>query len=138
MSARKTYSRTVNQSDYTHYLKKAADFHQAMGLAYLHNNWNSVGLEAVHCVISANDALLIFFKGIRSVSPNHNDAIRLLKESLSPDLIQRNDNHLARVIDKKNLIEYEIKNFSKKDADEIKLHTERFFNWVLSVLKAKA
>ncbi|HIH96179.1 MAG TPA: HEPN domain-containing protein, partial [Thermoplasmata archaeon] len=122
------------KNNYLNYLKKAQEFFQTMQTACESENWNSVGLEAVHCVISVNDALLVFFGGIKSVSSNHMDAVRLLTEIIDTDEARKNSNHLRRVIAKKNIIEYENRLFTKKEAEGVALHTERFLNWATSML----
>jgi hypothetical protein len=98
------------------------------------SSWNSVGLEAVHCVISANDSLLAFFGGIRSISPNHMDSVRLLTEIIDTEEARKNSNHLRRVIAKKNIIEYENRLSTRREAEELALHAERFLSWALSIL----
>jgi HEPN domain-containing protein len=135
--AEKSKARSAEKSSYINYIKKAQEFSQTMQRAYESGNWNSVGLEAVQSAISANDALLVFFGGIRSASPNHMDAIRLLTEIIDTGEARRNSNHLRRVIAKKNVIEYENRLFTKKEAEEVKLHAERFLSWAASMLPKK-
>jgi hypothetical protein len=48
-----------------HRFNKAQDFYRGMRRALDEGNWNSAGLEAVHCAISATDALLAYADGIR-------------------------------------------------------------------------
>ena len=71
------------KNNHREYIKKAGDFHRAMHAAISADNWNSVGLEAVHCAISSNDAVLSFFAGDRSKKQDHKEAVKLL------DLIDR-------------------------------------------------
>ncbi len=134
MIAKKTKFKKIEPGEYLNYFRKSRDFHRAMRLAYEKGNWNSAGLEAVHCVISANDALLTFYRKVRSTSPDHREAVRLLIESIKTPDARRNAQHLRKVIAKKNLIEYEERLFTQKEAIEIIKHTERFFAWVKSML----
>jgi hypothetical protein len=62
----------IEKGDYRIYLQKAEEFYETMHQAKDRNNWNDVGLNAVHCTISSNDALLVFYAGIRSASEDHN------------------------------------------------------------------
>ena len=134
----KSKTRVADKTSYLNYLKKAQEFFQTMQKAYESGNWNSVGLEAVHCAISANDALLVFFGGIRSISPEHMDAVRLLTEIIDSEEARKNSTHLRRVVAKKNVIEYENRLFTKKEAEGVKLHAERFLSWTTPMLpKAK-
>lgn len=105
-----------------------------MRLAYEQGNWNSAGLCAVHCAISANDALLVYYKGIRSVSDDHKEAVRLLIETVIAPEAKENAQHLMKIIAKKNLVEYEHRLFFQSEAIGIIKHTDRFFNWVKSML----
>lgn len=133
MSAKKISSRSIARDKYTVYFKKAQDFYLTMQTALGNKNWNSVGLEAVHCVISSADAILAFHSGIRCTSQDHREVASLLRSEIkTPETIQ-NVKHLLKVINMKNLIEYEARNFREKEAREIVKHTERFFNWVKSI-----
>ena len=65
---RSTRSKThpVERAKYKVYLTKAQEFFNMMQFAQELEQWNAVGLNAVHWAISANDALLIYRLGIRS------------------------------------------------------------------------
>lgn len=108
-----------------------------MTAAYESGEWNSTGLAAVHCVISANDALLAYFGGIRSVSPNHDDAAFILVETISTADVKSNATHLRRVIARKNLIEYESRLFTAVEAESTMKHTQRFLAWAITKLPAE-
>jgi len=134
MPPKKIRTRAVERSKYVIYLKKAQDFYRTMQLALGEGNWNSVGLAAVHCAISATDAIVAYSGGLRSASPDHGDAIRLLRETVThPEALQKSK-HLATIISVKNRIEYEARNFTKQEAQEIAKHTERYFDWIESIL----
>ena len=134
MVAKKIKTEKTERSKYSAYLKKAQDFFDAMHQACLSNNWNAAGLAAVHCAISSNDALLVYFRGIRSTAENHLDAIELLRECQEIDGVENMVSHLRRIIAKKNLIEYEARQFIRTEAEEIIKHTERFYNKVRALL----
>lgn len=134
MSAKKISSRSITRDKYIIYFKKARDFYLTMQVALQRSNWNSVGLEAVHCVISSADAILAFHSGIRCTSQDHREIASLLKNEIKTSETIRNTKHLLKVVNMKNLIEYEARNFTEKEAQEIVKHTERFFNWVKSML----
>jgi len=134
MPPKKIRTRAVERSKYVIYLKKAQDFYRTMQLALGEENWNSVGLAAVHCAISATDAILAYAGGLRCASPDHSDAIRLLRDTITTPEAHQKSKHLSTVISMKNLIEYEARNFSQKEAEEIAKQTERYFDWIKSVL----
>ncbi|MCD6521646.1 HEPN domain-containing protein [Candidatus Calescamantes bacterium] len=111
-------------------MKKAEDFYEAMLRSYKENNWNSVGLEGVHCAISAADALMVFYYGIRCASDDHRDSVKLLEQHFPEPEYKNYISHFRRIISQKNLVEYEDRNFSAKEAEEIVKKAERFLNWV--------
>jgi len=127
----------VEKSKYDNFLQKALEFYQSMRDALDQELWSSAGLNAVHAGISANDALLVYFHGIRSTSSDHRDAINLTLSLITQSGAKEAASHLRRLIAKKNLIEYEGKVFSKADAEDVAKHTERFINWVTELLPGK-
>jgi uncharacterized protein (UPF0332 family) len=68
----------IDKAKYSGFLKKAKEFISSMEDDLAKERWNSACLNAIHSAISANDALLACFHGIRSISPKHDDAVRLL------------------------------------------------------------
>jgi HEPN domain-containing protein len=131
-------SKAIDRGKYRVYLKKGQDFYRAMQRSLAEGNWNSVGLEAVHCAISATDALLAYAGGIRSTGQDHGDAARLLRETIhSPDTV-RNSAHLLRIIEMKNVVEYEARDFTGEEAQDIAKHVERYLAWVRSFLPQEA
>lgn len=134
MAAKKVFTRRVEKGVYLTYFKKAKDFYQTMHDATAKGNWNSVGLEGVHCVISATDALLAYTSGIRCTSQDHREVVRLLKEKIKTPQSVSHAKHLLKVISMKNLVEYEARDFNEKEARELAKHTERYFTWIKSLI----
>jgi HEPN domain-containing protein len=98
-------------------------------------NWNSVGLEAVHCAISAADALMIYSKGMRCASEDHKDSVEFIEQNIERREVKQHLNQFRAIIGKKNLIEYEERSFSEKEAEEVLKRAERFLNWVKEQLR---
>lgn len=138
MRPTKIPSKAIDKSKYRIYLHKAQDFYRGMRRALDEGNWNSAGLEAVHCAISATDALLAYAGGIRCTSQDHGDAALLLKETLRTPEAAKNSVHFLRVVEMKNLVEYEARNFTSKEAEDVAKHIERYFTWVKSFLPQEA
>ena len=111
------------------YLRKAGEFHDVMLSAQATGKWNAAGLNAVHCVISAADAVLVLYAGLRSMSKDHGDVFRLLTLHIPKDRLEGVQRHLEAVIRKKNLIEYESRECAPDDARDMIKHAERFFKW---------
>ena len=115
------------------YFQKAGDNYNAMTAAFEQKNFNAVGTLAVQTVISSADAVCVFEKGMRSVSQNHGDVCDLVMQTRLPD-VKEKCSALKRVIAKKNAIQYEGRNISAKEAEDVVKWTERFFSWVSGVL----
>lgn len=108
------------------------EFYEIMLQAKDMGKWNAVGLNAVHCAISASDALLVFYAGVRSTGDDHLSAIDLLSHSVELPDIKSKCETLRRILVKKSIIEYEDRDFSQADAIEVLKLTERIYNWVVS------
>ncbi|OGS27586.1 MAG: hypothetical protein A2297_03640 [Elusimicrobia bacterium RIFOXYB2_FULL_48_7] len=132
MSPKKISFKKIDYSKYEIYLKKAEDFYSSMFLSFTEKNWNSVGLEAVHCAISATDALLVRRKGVRSTSQDHRDLIDFMVEQINTEDARKYSNTLLRIISMKNIVEYEDRPFREKEATDILKCTERYFKWIKS------
>ncbi|HCG76839.1 MAG: hypothetical protein COZ37_01550 [bacterium (Candidatus Ratteibacteria) CG_4_10_14_3_um_filter_41_18] len=135
MPAKKIRTRTIERTEYKTYLKKATEFYETMLQAERMGRWNAVGLNAVHCAISACDALLVFYAGICSASDNHLAAIDLLLTSVKLPEVKSKSETLRKILVKKSLIEYENRDFIQKEAKEVLKLTERFYTWVTSKIK---
>ena len=119
MSAARSYpARKVNKEDFINYLKKAKEFYQTMYQAESVQNWDAVGLNGVHCVISLMDAILVKNKGLRS-------AIE--------DVAQKSQ-LAGRIIAKKNLVAYELRNFAETEARDMIKQVQRFYDWAIKIL----
>lgn len=96
--------------------------------------WNAAGLNAIHAAISSNDALLTFHFGLRSISPKHDDAVKLLIYMMKRDDVETKAKHLRRIISIKDLVEYDGRLLSRAEAESLAKHAERFLVWVKSLL----
>ena len=130
MVPKRIKKRLIEKSNYRIYLQKAKEFYETMHQAKDRNNWNAVGLNGVHCTISSNDALLVFYAGIRSSSEDHNVAVELLSSSVKFPEVKSKSQILRRILAKKNLIEYEDRGFTQKEAQDIIKLVDRFYGWV--------
>ena len=135
-SSQKHGTREMPASRYEGYLRKAKEFYQTMYSAEKAENWNAVGLNGVHCVISLIDTLLVRYAGVRSIEDDHMAVIDLLTSSTTSKLNDvREKSQLARrVIAKKNLVAYENRSFLKTEALDMIKRVERFYRWAISQL----
>jgi HEPN domain-containing protein len=116
------------------YLRKALEFRHAMNTALAEREGNAAALNAVHCAISAADALCVHVGGKRSSSKNHADAVRLLAELVPGEVGRRQGDRLAAVLAKKNQVEYEERLFSVDEALNLSKQAERLFDWVRGLI----
>ncbi len=128
---------SIPKSDYINYLKKAEEFLSTMNDSLIKAKWNSAGLNAIHSAISASDSLLVCLHGIRSISPKHDDVIRLLSSLIKHENIEQNINHLRNIIAMKNIVEYDRRLINQTEATALSKRAERFLNWVKSLLPKK-
>jgi len=129
-------TRTETKSSHKRYLVKAKEFLLAAQDSRARENWNAVGLNAVHAAISASDAITIYQIGKRCISEKHNDAVKLFLFAFPNDSeARKQSNHLSRLIAKKNIVEYESRLFQQREAIESLKHSERFLNWIIKNFK---
>jgi len=127
--------KSINPKIWQTYFSKAKEFFESMQDSFKTRKWNTVGLTAVHCVISLSDALLAHQAGIRNTSQDHRSIAQLLRKYIKHNETIKQEKHLTMIIAKKNLIAYEGREFTEKDAIEIMKHTERFFDWAKQILQ---
>lgn len=133
MSPREIKIKKEERSVAQDYLKKATDNYQQMLLAIEGNNYNAAATLAIQCGISAADAICVFEKGMRSISADHLDVCELV-ESLAIAAAVDKAKTLRKIIAKKNMVQYERRNIFQVEAEEIVKLTDRFYQWVNSIL----
>ena len=135
MSAAASYpTRKIDKADFVNYLKKAKEFYQTMYQAESVQNWDAAGLNGVHCVISLMDAMLVKKKGLRSASEDHLVAVDLLNSCGDIEDIAQKSQLAGRIIAKKNLIAYEMRNFTETQARDMIKQVQRFYDWAIKKL----
>lgn len=130
MTPKKLRVTGVDKSQYLNYLKKADEFYRAMLHAEKDRHWNAIGLNAVHSAISACDALLVRFAGIKSAANDHMVVIDIMRQNVNIKDMHSRINALKRILAKKSLIEYDSILFTENDAMDIMKQSERFYLWV--------
>jgi len=123
----------VEKQLYTIYLNRAQQLYASLRHAEKNEHWASVGVNAVHCAISLNDAITVYSLGQRNAGEDHATAAALLYK-VSFDGADAQSKNLARIIAKKTVIEYEERDFRQSDALDILKQVERFYQWGISKL----
>ncbi|MDO8963348.1 MAG: hypothetical protein Q7W30_02530 [Coriobacteriia bacterium] len=121
-------TRPATKSDSRAFIAKASEFLIAMEEALSASRWDAAGLAAIHAGISAGDAVLAYRGGIRSAGQDHRAAVDLLQQILGEAAIGPS-RHLKRLIDKKNLVEYEQRRLTQAEALDLAEHARRFVSW---------
>ena len=129
-------TRAVNRNEYVVYWNKAEEFYETMQHAYKSRMWTAVGLNAVHCVISSCDALLVKSEGLRAAGEDHMQVVELLSRAFIEGIEQQVAS-VRRIIAKKNVIAYEDRDFRESEASDIFKQTERFYLWAAGYLNRK-
>lgn len=126
---KKRKTRTVDKNQYRAFLAKARDFASMMDMSLEEGKWNSAGLQAVHTVISASDAVIVYYGGVRSIELDHREVVGLLHDIIG-ESASTAGRHVSMVIAKKNLVEYEGRLITQSEARDMVDHARRFLNWV--------
>lgn len=129
-------TRAVDQGEYIGYWNKAEEFYEVMKHAYKNRMWSAVGLNAVHCVISACDAVLVKSQGIRAAEDDHLRALELLA-GVPIVGVEKQVTVVRRIIAKKNIIAYESREFRESEASDIFKQAERYYLWTFEYLNKK-
>lgn len=132
---RKSKTTRVHRAVSGNYWQKAKEFRESMHHALAERQANSAALNAIHCAISAADALCVRLGGIRSASRHHGDAVRLLAELFPEGEGRRQADRLGTILAKKNELEYQERLFSLEEASNLAKYAERLFEWVRSQIE---
>ena len=127
-------TKQIDKDSHLGYQKKAYHAFETMKLALEHKLWTAAGREAVFVCINMSDALLAKHNGLRNVSKDHMDVVKVVATVLPMSDRKSQSNRLRKVIQMKNLIDYESKEFSEKSANEIALQATRFYDWGMKYL----
>jgi HEPN domain-containing protein len=120
-------SRREGRGASANYLAKAEEFLRAALENATSRRWNAAAMSAIHAGISAADAVLVFERGLRSAAQRHEDVLDLLAGPGADRSAAMT--HLRRILARKNVVEYESRLFSQREAEEAVQHAERFLAW---------
>ena len=123
-------TRDVSKSVYVNYLKRAKECFHASQISLGSQEWNASAINAIHCCISACDAMCVYFLGKRHSGESHNDAAALFKTIKNTEEFKMNTNRIVRVLRMKNMAEYEERLVNKGEAEKIFKDCERFLLFV--------
>lgn len=118
------------------YLAKAKQFSAEATAAMKSSRNDAALLNAVHAVISATDAVSVALAARRSTDPDHQRSADLLQEigGKSKELTQ-NVKQLRMLLTKKNVVEYESRQASAREASDAVKRADRFVNWASEAIE---
>ena len=127
--------RHIDKSLFKNYLRKSEECLDTASECLRTSRWNAAVINAVHCGISASDALTVFMLGVRHAGERQEDAISLFQTvSLPKDVLTAKSRQLSRLLGIKNAAEYEERLMNENDAREAVRDAERFSSWVKEYL----
>lgn len=119
----------VPKSRYGVYWQRSNDFASQMDRAASERAWNSVGLLGVHAVISACDALTVQRTGQRWSGQDHAGVVGMIGSLQLADS-ERITRQISRALEAKNRVEYESREFTEKEAEDVRQSATRVRAWV--------
>lgn len=132
----KNRAERLSRDSYKKYLGKAEDFARLMTAGLAGGSPNGAALAAIHCAISAVDALCVFHLGERSRGQDHHGAVALLGRVPVAD-VGKHVIQFHEIMAQKNAVEYEALEISRKTAESLVERASRLLTWVKSHLPAR-
>ena len=135
MTPRMSRRVSVSRSKTHDYVKVADNFYAGAEAAREFEYWNAAGVLIIHAAIAYTDAITIKVGGVKSQGEDHMAAVDLLKEIVvSREDDQRAVNHLARMLEQKNLVSYSGEVYTRADIEKLWKQMERYKGWALFAL----
>lgn len=114
---------------------KSEEFLVAAKEALERGRYNTCVLNAVHSIISAADALLVFVKGFRYAGTRHEEAVELFSTIFPGEAEhEKNVTRFGTILSIKNKAEYMEVLLGSKDAADAVRDATRFLDYVKSKL----
>lgn len=116
-------------------LEKAEQFLQEARSALERSRHDAAMLNAIHAAISGSDAVTAVLAERRSADPDHQRAVDLLEEVAGQsEEIKTRVRQLRMLLAKKNIVEYESRRATAKEAVESVERAERFIEWARQIV----
>jgi hypothetical protein len=117
------------------YLGKAEQFVEEGLSALERSRHDAAMLNAIHAAISGSDAVTAALAERRSADPDHQRAVDLLEEVAGgSEEIRARVRQVRMLLAKKNVVEYESRRATAKEATESVQRAERFVAWARQVV----
>lgn len=118
------------------YLGKAREFLDASTASLGAQRHDAAMLLAIHAGLSASDAVTVALRGVRSIEPDHLRAADLLEAvAREAEDVRQRSSQLRSLLKLKNLVEYEDRRVSAREAEAGTKRAERLVNWAVALLE---
>ena len=118
------------------YLDKAVQFAKAAQSELERKRYDSALLNAIHSAISSTDSVTTALLGRRSTDPDHYQAVDLLEEAAgSAPEIKAKSRQVRSLLGRKNLVEYESRPATARDAVDGVERAIRILEWARDVVR---
>ena len=135
MTPRTSRRVSIPRTQYHDYAKVADNFYSGADLAREFEYWNAAGLLIIHAAIAYTDAITIKVGGVKSQGEDHMEVVDLLRRVVElGEAGQRAVNHLARMIEQKNIVSYSGEIYTKTEIEKLWKQLERYREWAISIL----
>jgi HEPN domain-containing protein len=130
---------SVSRAESALYVAKAEQFVEEAHTALDASRDDAAMLNAIHAAISALDAVTVALAGLRSADPDHQRAVDLLEEVASgSEEIKTRVRQTRQLLAKKNMVEYESRRATAKEARDALERASRIVEWaVVTVRRAR-
>ena len=126
---------SISRSKHHDYAKVADNFYSGADLAREFEYWNAAGVLIIHAAIAYTDALTIKVGGVKSQGEDHRAVVDLLSEIVQlGETGQRAVNHLARMIEQKNIVSYSGEIYTRTGIEKLWKQLGRYKEWAVSML----
>lgn len=127
---------TVPRAEAKFYVAKADQFLEEARSALASARHDAGMLNAIHAAISAADAVVVALSGRRSTDPDHQRAVDLLEEVAGQSESTRTRvKQLRALLAKKNVVEYESRRASSKEAADAVERAHRIVGWAQAIVE---
>ena len=115
--------------------QRAREYRESMHDSLGKDHWEAAAGAAIHCMVSAGDAVTVALSGSRCAAQDHGGAPTVLLEKAATVAdVEKATTRLSKALSIKSRVEYEGKRTTRKDAESLETHAERFFNWAQGAL----
>lgn len=115
-------------------LDMAQRYYVSMKEALRTSRWNSAGLNAIDASIYYGDAVLIYFYGVRSAYPKHENINRLLSAHVKRSDVDENIFRMRSILNLKSIVESEDRPITRSEAIFLAEKSEKLIEWCKALL----